>query len=168
MQLFAEMGGELDAVIIATPTHHHALPALMAMRQGIHVYLEKPLAHTLAEVRLLTEEARRCGVATLMGNWGQSTEGPRLLCEYLQAGAIGPVREVHCWSDRVDGLPPDTPRPPALTVPKELDWDLWLGPAPRRDFHSGLLNFYWNAWRDFGNATIATWAATSSTTPTSR
>ena len=153
-KLFDEMGKELDAVIIATPIHHHALPALMAMRRGIHVYLEKPLTHTIAEARLLTEEARRCGVATQMGNWGQSTEGPRLLCEYLQAGAVGAVREVHCWSDRVDGLPPNTPRPPALPVPKELDWDLWLGPAPRRDFHSGLLDFYWNAWRDFGNATI--------------
>jgi len=153
-KLFDEMGKELDAVIIATPTHHHALPALMAMRRGIHVYLEKPLAHTVAEVRLLTEEARRCGVATQMGNWGQSTEGPRLLCEYLQAGAVGAVREVHCWSDRVDGLPPDTPRPPTLPVPSGLDWDLWLGPAPRRDFHNGLLHFYWNAWCDFGNATI--------------
>ena len=152
--MFDAMEGELDAVIIATPIHQHALPALMAMRRHIHVYLEKPLAHTIAEVRMLTEEARRCGVATQMGNWGQSTEGPRLLCEYFQAGAIGAIREVHCWSDRVDGLPPDTPRPPALPVPKELDWDLWLGGAPRREFHDGLLHFYWNAWRDFGNATI--------------
>ena len=153
-RLFEEMGKELDAVVIATPTHHHVLPAMLAMRRGIHVYLEKPLAHTVAEVRLLTEEARRCGVATQMGNWGQSSEGPRLLCEYLQAGAVGQVREVHCWSDRVDGLPPDTPRPPARPVPAGLDWDIWLGPAPHREFHSGLLDFYWNAWRDFGNATI--------------
>ena len=153
-KLFDEMGDQLDAVIIATPVHQHALPALMAIRRKIHVYLEKPLAHTIEEVRMLTEEARRYGVATQMGNWGQSTEGPRLLCEYLLAGAVGSVREVHCWSDRVDGLPPNTPRPPALPVPKELAWDLWLGGAPYRDFHDGLLNFYWNAWRDFGNATI--------------
>lgn len=153
-KMFADMDKELDAVIIATPIHQHALPALMAIRRRIHVYLEKPLAHTIAEVRMITEEARRYGVATQMGNWGQSTEGPRLLSEYIQAGAVGPVREVHCWSDRVDGLPPDTPRPPALPVPKGLDWDLWLGGAPQRDFHSGLLHFYWNAWRDFGNATI--------------
>ena len=153
-KMFDEMGDELDAVIIATPIHQHALPALMAIRRKIHVYLEKPLAHTIEEVRMLTEEARKYGVATQMGNWGQSTEGPRLLCEYYQAGAIGDIREVHCWSDRVDGLPPNTPRPPALPVPKELNWDLWLGGAPKRDFHKGILNFYWNAWRDFGNATL--------------
>jgi hypothetical protein len=153
-KMFDEMAKELDAVIIATPIHQHALPALMAMRRRIHVYLEKPLAHTIAEVRMLTEEARRYGVATQMGNFGQSTEGPRLLCEYFQAGAIGAIREVHCWSDRVDGLPANTPRPPAIPVPEELDWDLWLGGAPHRDFHDGLLHFFWNAWRDFGNATI--------------
>ncbi|MFO7936330.1 MAG: Gfo/Idh/MocA family oxidoreductase [Kiritimatiellia bacterium] len=152
--MFDEMGDELDAVIIATPIHQHALPALMAIRRRIHVYLEKPLAHTIAEVRMITEEARKYGVVTQMGNWGQSTEGPRLLREYYDAGAIGDIREVHCWSDRVDGLPPGTPRPPALPVPEGLAWDLWLGGAPHRDFHKGLLNFYWNAWRDFGNATL--------------
>ncbi len=153
-KMFEEMEGEIDAVMIATPTHHHVLPAVMAMRRGIHVYLEKPLTHTISEARLLTETARKAGVATQMGNWGQSSVGPRLLSEYLQAGAIGDVREVHCWSDRVDGLPPNTPRPPAKGVPEGLDWDIWLGPAPVRDFHDGLLYFYWNAWRDFGNATI--------------
>jgi predicted dehydrogenase len=106
-KFFDEMGKELDAVSIATPNHQHALPALLAMRRGIHVYVEKPLTHTLAEARQLAEEARRCKVATQMGNQGQSSEGARLLCEYIQAGAIGQVREVLCWSDHANGFPQD-------------------------------------------------------------
>ena len=153
-RLFEAMGRELDAVIIATPNHQHALPALLAIRRGIHVYVEKPLAHTLAEVRLLTEEARRVGVVTQMGNQGQSGEGCRLLCEYVAAGALGQVREVYCWTDRANGFPSDAVRPPALPVPDGLDWDTWLGPASFRDYHDGLHPHDWHAWRDFGNGTI--------------
>ena len=153
-KLFDEMGRELDAVLIATPNHQHALPALLAIRRGIHVYVEKPLAHTLAEVRQLTEEARRCGVITQMGNQGQSSEGSRLLCEYVAAGALGQVREVYCWTDRANGFPSDTVRPPARPVPGAFDWDLWLGPAPFRDYCEGLHPHDWHAWRDFGNGAI--------------
>ena len=153
-RLFDEMGKELDAVVIATPNHHHALPALLAIRRGIHVYVEKPLAHTLGEARQLTEEARRAGVATQMGNQGQSSEGSRLLCEYVAAGAIGQVREVYCWTDRANGFPSGTARPPARPVPSGLDWDVWLGPAPVREYHDGLHPHDWHSWRDFGNGTI--------------
>ncbi len=153
-QLFDEMGKGLDAVIIATPNHQHALPALLAMRRGIHVYVEKPLAHTLAEARLLTEEARRCGVVTQMGNQGQSSEGSRLLCEYVAAGALGQVREVYCWTDRANGYPADFVRPPVIPVPDGFDWDQWLGPAPFRGYHAGLHQHDWHSWCDFGNGTI--------------
>jgi predicted dehydrogenase len=135
-------------------SHHHALPALLAIRRGIHVYVEKPLAHTLGEARQLTEEARRAGVATQMGNQGQSSEGSRLLCEYVAAGAIGQVREVYCWTDRANGFPSDTVRPPVRPVPAGLDWDVWLGPAPAREYHDGLHPHDWHSWRDFGNGTI--------------
>ena len=157
-KLFDTMGKELDAVMVATPNHHHALPALLAIRNGIPVYVEKPLTHTVAEARLLTEEARRLGVVTQMGNQGQSSEGSRLLCEYVAAGAIGQVREVYCWSNRANGLPADTVLPPALPVPKEFDWDLWIGPAPYRDYHKNLHPHTWHSWRDFGNGSLGNMA----------
>jgi hypothetical protein len=157
-RLFDAMGRELDAVMIATPNHHHALPALLALRRGIPVYVEKPLTHTLAESRLLTEEARRAGVATQMGNQGQSSEGSRLLCEYVAAGAIGQVREVYCWSNRANGQPAGTVRPPTCPVPDGLDWDTWIGPAPYRDYHEGLHVHSWHAWRDFGNGSLGNMA----------
>ena len=153
-KLFDEMGRELDAVLIATPNHQHALPALLAIRRGIHVYVEKPLAHTIAEVRLLREEAKKHGVVTQMGNQGQSTEGCCLLSEYVAAGALGQVREVYCWTDRANGFPSDTVRPPARPVPDGFDWDQWLGPAPFRDYYEGLHPHDWHAWRDFGNGAI--------------
>jgi predicted dehydrogenase len=153
-QMFDAMGKELDAVLIATPNHQHALPALLAIRRGIHVYVEKPLAHTIAEARQLAEEARKAGVVTQMGNQGQSSEGARLLCEYVAAGAIGQVREVYCWTDRANGFPSGTARPPARPVPGGLDWDQWIGPAPFRDYYEGLHPHDWHSWCDFGNGTI--------------
>ncbi len=127
-KLFDVMGSELDAVLIATPNHHHALPALLAIRRGIHVYVEKPMARTLGE-------------------------GARRLCEYVWAGAIGQVREVVCWSDRANGLPSGV-RPPTLPVPPGLDWEQWIGPAPFRDYHEGLHPHSWHRWTDFGNGSI--------------
>ncbi|MDD4101569.1 MAG: Gfo/Idh/MocA family oxidoreductase [Kiritimatiellae bacterium] len=153
-KFFDEMGKELDAVFIATPNHQHALPALLAIRLGIHVYVEKPLAHTIAEARQITAEARKAGVVTQMGNQGQSSEGSRLVCEYVEAGAIGQVREVHCWTDRSNGFPADYVRPPARPVPDGLDWDAWIGPALFRDYHDGLHLHDWHSWCDFGNGTI--------------
>ncbi len=152
-KLFDEMGKELDAVIIATPNHQHALPALLAIRRGIHVYVEKPLALTIGEARQLAQEARRHGVVTQMGQHGHSSEGCRRLCEYIWAGAIGQVREVICWSDRANGLPGGG-RPPALPVPDGLDWEQWIGPAPYRDYHEGLHRHSWHRWCDFGNGSI--------------
>ena len=151
-KLFDEMGKELDAVMIATPNHQHVLPALLAIRRGIHVYVEKPMAHTISEARQLAAEAKRYGVITQMGQHGHSSEGSRRLCEYIWAGAIGQVREVYCWSDRVNGL--IAGRPPAQPVPAGLDWEQWLGPAPFRDFHDGLHPHDWHSWFDFGNGSI--------------
>jgi predicted dehydrogenase len=152
-KLFDELGKELDAVIIATPNHQHALPALLAIRRGIHVYVEKPLALTIGEARQLAEEAKRTGVVTQVGNHGHSSEGCRRLCEYIWAGAIGQVREVICWSDRANGLPGGG-RPPVLPVPDGLDWEQWIGPAPFRDYHEGLHRHSWHRWCDFGNGSI--------------
>ena len=134
----------LDAVSIAIPDHQHAPAAMLAMAAGRHVYCEKPLTHSVWEARQLTLAARKYGVITQMGNQGHSGEGNRQLCEMIAAGAIGPVREVHCWTDRpvhVEGGPgwvQGHERPPGSDpVPATLDWDLWLGPAPSRPFLAG-------------------------------
>ncbi|MFA5058668.1 MAG: Gfo/Idh/MocA family oxidoreductase [Opitutaceae bacterium] len=152
-KLFDEMGKELDAVFIASPNHQHALPALLAIRRGIHVYVEKPMAHTIAEARQLREEAKRHGVVSQMGQHGHSSTGCRRLCEYIWAGAIGQVREVICWSDRANGLPAGE-RPPALPVPEGLDWEQWIGPASFRNYHEGLHRHSWHRWCEFGNGSV--------------
>jgi len=144
----------IDAVVIATPDHTHAVVAATAIKMGKHVYCEKPLAHSIYEVRKLTEAAREAGVATQLGNQGQASEETRLACEFIWDGAIGPVREVHSWCNRpISPRGIDRPKetPP---VPETLDWDLWLGPAPRRPYHPCYLPFSWRGWWDFGTGVL--------------
>jgi predicted dehydrogenase len=141
---------DIDAVIVATPDHTHAVIAMAAMKRGKHVYVQKPLTRTVYEARMLTEAARKYKVATQMGNQGHSGEGARLVCEWIWDGAIGDVREVHCWTNRPvwpQGIsrPEDTP-----PVPRTLNWDLWIGPAPQRPYHPAYHPFNWRAWLDFG------------------
>lgn len=163
--MFDKMEKEIDAVIIATPDHTHAVATLEAMRRGKHVYTQKPLTHTIWEARQLTEAARRYGVATQMGNQGHSSNGARQTVEWIQAGVIGDVREVHCWSDRpLRGTrfekslywPQGVANRPEKkeTVPDTLDWDLWLGPAPYRDYSSDYVPFDWRGWWDFGTGAL--------------
>jgi len=144
----------IDAVVIATPDHTHAVVAMEAIKRGKHVYCEKPLAHSIYEVRKLTEAAREAGVATQLGNQGQASEATRLACEFIWDGAIGPVREVHSWCNRpISPRGIDRPKetPP---VPDTLNWDLWLGPAPRRPYHPCYLPFSWRGWWDFGTGVL--------------
>jgi len=141
---------DIDAVVVATPDHLHTVVAMAAMRRGKHVYVQKPLTRTVWEARMLTEAARKYKVQTQMGNQGHSSEEVRLVCEWIQDGAIGDVREVHCWTNRPVwpqgiGRPTDTP-----PVPETLDWDLWVGPSPMRPYHPAYLPFNWRAWIDFG------------------
>jgi len=143
---------DIDAVVITTPDHIHAVAAMAAIQKGKHVFCEKPLAHSLHEVRTMTEAARAAGVATQLGNWGHAGEGIRLLCEWLWDGAIGDIRQVRAWTNRPGGWWPHgidrpTEQPP---VPAGLDWDLWLGPAPARPYHPAYLPFIWRGWWDFG------------------
>jgi hypothetical protein len=140
----------IEAVVVATPDHTHTVAAMMAVKMGKHVYCEKPMTHTVYEARKLTEAARETKVITQMGNQGHSGEGNRLICEWIQDGAIGPVREVYAWTDRPvwpQGIDRPKETPP---IPSLLDWDLWLGPAPRRPYHPCYLPFNWRAWLDFG------------------
>ena len=144
----------VDAVMVATPDHTHAVVGLAAIGLGKHLYCEKPLAHSIAEVRKLTEEARRAKVATQMGNQGCSGEGIRQVAEWIRDGAIGEVREVHAWSDTGywttrEDRPAETP-----PVPAGMDWDLWIGPAPFRPYHPDYAPYNWRGWWDFGTGAI--------------
>jgi hypothetical protein len=144
----------IDAVVIATPDHTHAVVAMTAIKMGKHVYCEKPLAHSIYEVRRLTEAAREAGVATQLGNQGQASEGTRLVEEFIRDGALGLVREVHSWCNRpISPRGIDRPKetPP---VPETLDWNLWLGPAPERPYHPCYLPFTWRGWWDFGTGVL--------------
>ncbi len=144
----------IDAVVVATPDHVHAVASIMAIKMGKHVYTEKPLTHTIYEARMLTKAAREHKVATQMGNQGRSGEGIRLICEWIWDGAIGQVQEVHAWTNRPI-WPQGMDRPEETEpVPATLDWDLWLGPAPRRPYNSAYLPFKWRGWWDFGTGAL--------------
>ena len=163
---------DIDAVLVSTPDHHHAPASVMAMKLGKHVYCQKPLTHSIYEARRMREVAREMNVVTQMGNQGHAFGGSRRIVEIIRDGAIGPVREVHCWTDRPGKYwhqPVERPKvsPP---VPAGLAWDLWLGPAPERPYggHGVYCPHNWRAWWDFGSGRWATWRATSSTRPFGR
>ncbi|MGD0091546.1 MAG: Gfo/Idh/MocA family oxidoreductase [Planctomycetota bacterium] len=149
---------DLDAVLIATPDHTHAVISMAAMKAGKHVYTQKPLTHDVYEARMLAKTAKETGVTTQMGIQGHSMDGARLICEWIWDGAIGEVREVEAWcsltyypwghagwSSRWSERPKDTPAPP-----QNLNWDLWLGPAPERPYHPAYHPTVWRCWWDFG------------------
>ncbi len=143
-------GKTVDAVIVTIPDHMHATAAVHAMERGKHVYVQKPLAHTVWECRQLTEAAEKYGVATQMGNQGYSNEGTRQCAEMIWAGEIGDVTEVHAWTNRPvwpQGLPD---LPAASPVPSYLDWDLWLGIEKERPYSDKYLPFAWRGFFDFG------------------
>jgi predicted dehydrogenase len=151
-RVMLEKEKHIDALNISTPDHHHAPAAMLAMSLGISVYVQKPMAHSVWEARRLTEAAREYGVVTQMGNQGHAASGTRIVCETIWDGAIGDVREVHCWTDRPGGRwtrPQDDPLPKE-PVPEGFDWDVWLGPAPVRPHNSRYYPGNWRMWWDFG------------------
>jgi predicted dehydrogenase len=160
-KMLEEEDKNIDAVTVATPDHVHAVATMTAIKMGKHVYCEKPLTHSVYEARRVAEAAREHKVATQMGNQGQASEETRLLCEHIWDGAIGPVREVHVWTDRPSrglfevywpqGVDRPKEEPPA---PEHLDWDLWLGPAPYRPYHPCYLPSNWRGWWDFGTGAL--------------
>jgi predicted dehydrogenase len=145
-RMFDEMGGSIDGVMVATADHTHASIAATALSLGKHVYCQKPLTHSVYESRLLT----RLAVATQMGNQGNSGDGVRQLCEWIWNGEIGEVREVHAWTDRPI-WPQGLQRPTqVMEVPKTMNWDLFIGPAPMRPYHEAYTPWNWRGWWDFG------------------
>lgn len=155
-RVMLEKRKDIDAVMIATPDHMHAPITMAALRAGKHVYVEKPMAHTIQEARVMTDLARKTGLVTQMGNNGHAGEGLRLTREWIQAGIIGTVREVHGWTDRPGNWWKQPAMRPAeaTPVPASLDWDLWLGCAPVRPFHQAYHPFAWRGWFDFGTGAL--------------
>jgi predicted dehydrogenase len=152
--MFEERGNEIDAVVIATPDHTHAIIAAASMKMGKHVYLQKPLTHSIYESRYLTRLAKETGVATQMGNQGHSGEGTRLFAEWIQNGEIGDPVEAHSWTNRPiwpQGLERPETTPP---VPDSLDWNLFIGPAEFRPYHPAYTPWSWRAWWDFGTGAL--------------
>jgi predicted dehydrogenase len=147
-QLLDKMDSQFDAVVVSAPNHIHVPASVTAMRQGKHVYCEKPLAHSVTEARLAAKEASKYGVATQMGTQIHASSNFRRVVELIQAGAIGEVSACHCWL-RGGGSAGDRPteKPP---IPPQLDWDLWLGPAPFRPYHPCYVPHDWHYWWDFG------------------
>jgi len=145
---------DLDAVVVCTTDHWHALISVTAMRKGKHVFCQKPMARSVYEARRMAEVARETGVATQVAVGNQASEATRRLCEWVQDGAIGPVRQVANWSSRPfwpQGLDrPEVTQP----APEGLDWDLWLGPSPERPFNHAYLPFVWRGWYDFGGGAL--------------
>ena len=156
--MFDEMEDKIDAVTVATPDHTHSVAAMAAIQRGKHVFCEKPLAHSIHEVRALMQAAREHKVVTQLGNQGHSFDTIRTFCEWIWDGAIGDVTEVHacCGSNysRIDALPrlKETP-----AIPDGLDWDLWLGPAQNRPYHSMYVPGSWRGWMPFGCGVIGDW-----------
>ncbi len=152
--MLGEMGDKIDAVTVSTPDHMHAVIAMEAMKMGKHVYVQKPLTHDVYEARMLTEAAEKYNIVTQMGNQGSSGEGIRKVCEWIWSGAIGEVREVHCWTDRPVWEQGMTMPKEKMDVPDYLDWDLWLGTAPKRPYHGMYQPFNWRGWWDFGTGAL--------------
>jgi predicted dehydrogenase len=141
---------DVDAVVVCTTDNLHAAVSIAAMKKGKHVFCQKPLTHTIYEARRMAEVARETGVATQIAVGNQASEATRLLCEWIWDGAIGPVREVHNWSNR-PFWPQGIERPKETQpVPEGLDWDLWLGPAETRPYNGAYLPFVWRGFADFG------------------
>jgi hypothetical protein len=154
-EMFDEMNKSIDAVTVSTPDHFHAYAATAAMKLDKHVYCQKPLTQTVYEARQLKHLARERRIITQMGNQGSAEDGLRRAVECVQAGLIGPVREVYIWTDR-PYWPQGIERPfGSDNVPAGFDWDLWLGPAPMRPFKSDVYHpFKWRGWQDFGTGAL--------------
>jgi predicted dehydrogenase len=166
--MLEEMDSQIDAVTIGTPDHHHAPATAMAIRLGKHVYTQKPMTHSVHEARVLRELAKKHKVASQMGNQGTAGGNLRQSIEIIQSGAIGDVKEVHIWTNR-----PVWPQSPHIkarptkeeAVPENINWDVWLGPAPARPYSRVYLHFKWRGWWDFGTGALGDMACHTANLP---
>jgi len=153
-EMLDKEGKSLDAVSVSTPDHTHAAAALMAMRMGKHVYVQKPLTHDIYEARILTEAAKKYKVVTQMGNQGSSNDGVRKMREWYNAGLIGDATDIYCWTNRPI-WPQGFGKPVTKDeVPPELDWKLWLGPNEWEEYHKEFVPFNWRGYHSFGTGAL--------------
>jgi len=153
-EMLDKEGKSIDACSVSTPDHTHAVAAMACMQLNKHVYVQKPLTHDIYEARMLTQAAHRYKVVTQMGNQGASGDGVRQLQEWYNAGLLGDVHTVYCYTDRPI-WPQGIERPKGgNTIPPELDFDLWLGTAPQKEYFDGLLPFNWRGWWDYGTGAL--------------
>ncbi|MFM2367958.1 MAG: hypothetical protein RL619_254 [Bacteroidota bacterium] len=153
-EMFDKEHKNFDAVSVSTPDHNHAIQTLAAMQLGKHVYVQKPLTHDIYEARILTQAAKKYKVVTQMGNQGASNDGTRIMKEWYEADLIGDVHTVYAWTDRPvwpQGIPWPTTK---AEVPAALDWDLWLGTAPQKEYVDKLVPFNWRGWWDYGTGAL--------------
>ena len=169
--MFGKMANEIDAVVISTPDHTHFAATMAAMELGKHVYVEKPLAHNIWQLRTLKKAAMHYGIVSQMGNQGHTTHGIRLVKEWYDAGVIGEVKEVHAWRG-VNVFKPNfyfskpAHYPPLKeTIPSELDWDLWLGGTTFKDYNAIYTPKSWRGFYDFGSGQLGDWACHTLDTP---
>lgn len=156
-ELLNQFEGKIDVLTISTPDHTHAPAAMMAMHKGMHVYVQKPMAHTVWEVRQMALLARKNGICTQMGNQGTATDGIREGAEFVRNGGLGDVKEIHAWTNR-----PVWPQAPSIVsrpkevmpVPDHIDWDSFIGPAPMRPYNSCYTPFKWRGWWDYGTGAL--------------
>lgn len=157
-RMFDEMEKNIDAVVVATPDHFHAVAAMAAIKRGKHVYCEKPLAHSIHEVRELMKAAKQHNVVTQLGNQGHSFGTIRSFCEWIWDGAIGNVHTINCGCEAVNsGLDDLAHLPEHHDIPETLDWEQWLGPAQARPYHPAFAPGTWRGWVPFGNGTVGDW-----------
>ena len=149
-RMLMEMDDQIDAVTISTPDHMHFPAAMMAVKMGKHVFVQKPMSHTIEEARALTEAARKHKVATHMGIQGHSQDGIRRMREWHAVRAIGEVKEVHIWTNRPIWPQGDRPLLPATPLPEKFDYNLWQGVAPEREYNPAHIHFNWRGWWDYG------------------
>lgn len=154
-RMLDEMGNRIDAVVVSTPDHTHFHPSMMAMQLGKHLYCEKPMAHSVWEIREMTRTAKKMNVATQLGVQRHTLSNMHRSVELIQAGAIGSVSEVHCWVGGNRGMP--SPARTGEKVPEHLNWDLWLGPAADRPYSSSFCPYDWRFWWDFGTGETGNW-----------
>ncbi len=145
----------IDAVTVSTPDHNHAIIAYSAMQLGKHVYVQKPLTHTVYEARKLAKAAKKYNIVSQMGNQGHAGEGARLVNEWIAADAIGDIHEIHTWTNRPIWPQGDMEKPKEIpSLPNYLNWNLWIGPAPYRPYHPSYHPFAWRGWWDFGTGAL--------------
>jgi len=153
-RLLLEKEPEIDAVMIGTPDHTHALVAMECIRRKKHVYLAKPMTRTVGECRTIIQAARKQNIITQVSMQANASEDHRLLCEWIWDGVIGDVHEVHTWTNR-PVWPQGLERPKEIpSVPPRLNWNFWLGPAPFRPYHPAYHPFDWHGWYDFGTGAL--------------